>query len=273
MAGGRTGRGSRRRTHAASVVVPFPRSADGSRLDLARIVPSGRSLLIGFALILGVLAAYWGARASSVFAVEHVEVRGAPPEVVKEVRAATSQLVGTSLLTIDAKQIGDRVRSLPTVAGVSVDRSFPNTLVVKVAAERAVAVARHGRTAWLVSGSGKVIRQIELGTERGLPRLWLTRDVDVGVGRVLPSEVLPAARALGAVHEAEIRRRVKAVRTAQGELTIVLRRGPEIRLGDPSDVLLKLTVAARVLPVLEAGTAFLDVSVPERPVSSLYLNP
>ena len=35
---------------------------------------------------------------------------------------------------------------------------------------------------------------------------------------------------------------------------------------------LKLTVAARVLPLLEDGTVYLDVSVPERPVASATLN-
>ena len=45
MAGGRSARGSRRHAAAASVVVPFPRDAAGARLDLARFVPSGRSLL------------------------------------------------------------------------------------------------------------------------------------------------------------------------------------------------------------------------------------
>jgi hypothetical protein len=66
--------------------------------------------------------------------------------------------------------------------------------------------------------------------------------------------------------------RVKAVRFEGGQLTLVLRRGPEIRLGEASDVLLKLTVAARVFPLLGEGTAYLDVSVPERPVASRYFN-
>ena len=65
---------------------------------------------------------------------------------------------------------------------------------------------------------------------------------------------------------------MKGVRSSAGELTIVLRRGPEIRLGDPADVRLKLAVAAQVFPFLPGNAAYLDVSVPERPVSSRYLN-
>ena len=274
MAGGRTERGSRRRTHAASVVVPFPRNAAGDRLDLARLVPSGRSLLVGIAILAGILAAYWGAQSSSVFAVERVDVRGdAPPAVARQVRAATSDLVGVSLLTVDPGEVEAMVRALPTIAGVSVDRAFPHTLVVKVAAERAVAVVRQGRTAWLVTGAGRVIREIELRTERTFPRIWLPHDADVAAGRSLPAEAVPAARAVAAVHAVGLRRRVKSVRTAGDELTVILRSGPEIRLGEAKDVHLKLAVAARVFPALESGTAYLDVSVPERPVASPYLNP
>jgi hypothetical protein len=40
-----------------------------------------------------------------------------------------------------------------------------------------------------------------------------------------------------------------------------------VRLGDASNVALKLAVAARVIPLLDTGTGYLDVSVPERPVS------
>ena len=53
----------------------FRAAKTGDRLDLARLVPSGRSLLIAFALVVAVLGAYWGATASSVFAVEHLEVK------------------------------------------------------------------------------------------------------------------------------------------------------------------------------------------------------
>ena len=63
--------------------------------------------------------------------------------------------------------------------------------------------------------------------------------------------------------------RVGSVRANTGELTLRLRSGLEILLGDAADADLKLAVAARVIPLLDEGTKSLDVSVPERPVSSL----
>ena len=272
MAGGRTERGSRRRARAASVVVPFPRSEAGDRLDLARLVPSGRSLVIGFALLVGVLGAYWGARASTIFDVRQLEIQGAPPDVTRQVKVAAGGAVGSSLLALDAEEIEATVRALPSIAGVSVDRAFPNTLVVRVAAKQPVAVVRRGHSAWLVTGSGEVIRKIELGSELAFPRLWLTRDIAVTIGGALPANLAVATRALAAAEEVRLARRVKAVRSAGGQLTLLLREGPELRLGAPVELLLKLTVAARVLPLVENGTVYLDVSVPERPVASSYLN-
>ena len=267
MAGGRTERGSRRHARAASVVVPFPHGAPGDRLYLARLVPSGRSLLAAFAIVAGIVAAYWGAFASGVFAVERVEVLGAPAEVAREVLAATDDVRGRSLVAVDADDVEGVVRALPSVAGVSIDRAFPNTLVVRIAPERAVAVARRGHSSWLVTGAGKVIREIETGTELAFPRLWLTRGVAVRVGGTLPASYTPATKALAAAHDEKLPRRVKAVRATGGELTLVLRRGPEIRLGAATDLGLKVAVATAVFRLVDRSTGYIDVSVPERPVA------
>ena len=267
MAGGRGVRGSRRHVAAASVVVPFPRGTAGARLDLARFVPSGRSLLGSSVVLIVAAAAYWTASSTSVFALEQVEVRGAPPAVAKQVRTTTRELLGTSLVSIDADDVEGKLRALPTVAGVSVDRAFPHTLVVKVAPERPVAVVRRGRFSWLVTGAGKVIRPIETGTERSLPRLWLAKGTTIRLGGLVPAGWQPATRALAEAHSVGLGSRVKGIRPQGDELTLVLRRGTEIRLGRATEVGLKLTVAAKVLALVDSPTAYVDVSVPQRPVA------
>ena len=226
---------------------------------------------MSFALLAAALVAFWGVRSTSVFGVHEVVVEGAPPPVEREVRKVTDVLLGESLLQVDATEVADTVRALPSIAGASVDRAFPHTLVVRVSPERPVAVARRGRSSWLVTASGKVVREIETGTERGLPRLWLQKGVRVRVGGTLPATFAPATRALGAIRDVKLPRRIKAVRSSASELTLVPRHGPEIRLGDATDVVLKIAVAARVFPLLEEGSRYLDVSVPERPVASRYL--
>ena len=231
MAGGRGARGSRRHAAAASVVVPFPRDAAGARLDLARFVPSGRSLLATIGVLAAAGVAYVVGTSTPVFAVERVDVRGAPPALDREVTGATRGLVGQSLVTIDTEDVEGTLRALPAVAGVSVDRAFPHTLVVKVAPERAVAVVRRGDSSWLVTGAGKTIRRIETGTQRTLPRLWLAKGTTIRLGGSVPAGWLPAARALAEAHSVGLASQVKGVRPVGDELTLVLRRGAEIRLG------------------------------------------
>ena len=260
-------RGSRRQATAASVVVPFPRGASGARLDLVRFVPSGRSLVATLGLLVAVGAAYAVAYFTPVFALERVEVSGAPPKLTREVRAATAGLVGHSLVGIDANEVEGILRALPAVAGVSVDRAFPNTLVVRIAPERTVAVVRGGRFSWEVTGAGKVVRSIETGTQRHLPRLWLAKGATIRRGGVIPLGFIPATRALAEAHSVGLGSRVKGIRPIGDELTLVLRSGTEIRLGRATEVGLKLTVASRVLRLVDSGTAYIDVSVPQRPVA------
>ena len=59
---------------------------------------------------------------------------------------------------------------------------------------------------------------------------------------------------------------MRQVRTGDGELTLVLRSGTELRLGDSGDLRLKLSIAKELLP-LTAGARYVDISVPERPVA------
>ena len=65
------------------------------------------------------------------------------------------------------------------------------------------------------------------------------------------------------------------MRAADHELTFMLASGLELRLGDIRAVRLKLAVASRILPQLLArgGYAYLDVSVPERPVAGINSQP
>ncbi len=251
---------------AASAVVPFPRGGAGDRLDPAGFVPSGPSLLVALGIVVATGLAYWAALSTSVFAVERIEVLGAPPGVQRQVEAVAGTLRGQSLVGVHAGELEGRVRALPSIAGVSVDRAFPHTLVVKVAVERAVAVARRGSGAYLVTGTGKVVREVETGSNLHLARLWIPRGVTVRVGDELPPGYDPATRALAVAREVGFRRGVKGVRSSRGELTFVLRRGPEIRLGASTDFALKLAVAREVLARAGSGREYLDVSVPERPV-------
>jgi cell division protein FtsQ len=241
---------------------------------LARTLPSGRSLALGFALIAVAVGLYFAARGTSVFAVHEVEVQGAPPRVAAQVQAALERpLEGASLLEVSQADIDRALAGVPDVQATGYDRAFPRTLHVAVFAERPVAVLRRGGDAWLVSERGRVLR--ELGPQRpaALPRIWVAHLAAPPEGRLLRSEdAFRPAIALGAVlaGDREFLARIREARLREGEIDLVLRNGVEVRLGPPHDVPLKAAVAQEVLAALPgANGGYLDVSVPERAVASV----
>ena len=255
------------RTRAATI--PAPR-----RGELARALPSPRSLLAGGALFLAAAAAFFGARESSVFAVRTIEVRGAPPALRAQVVKALRRERGLSLLRVDGNLLDRRLALVPGVVSSTFDRSFPNTLVVVVKPERPVAVLRRGSDSWLVSARGRVLRELARGARPELPRIWVGRKTDVDVGATLTDDAGGrAARALAPLAQVRFPARVTAVRAGDEQLTFKLRSGLELRFGDSGDLRLKLAIARRILTGLgHAGAGdYVDVSVPERPVA--FLNP
>ena len=254
-----------------TAVLPLPAGPVSLGLPLARILPSGRSLLIGFALVALTVGAYLAARNTSMFAVQKVEVAGARPSVVERVDAALAPLEGMSLLSLDAAAIDRRLRALPDVSLVSYDRAFPHTAKIVVSAERPVAVLRKGSQAWLVTERGRVLQELEDPSGWSLPRIWIADAAVPGDGDLLDAEEgLAPSRLLGRALSADggFFQRVAEARAAEdGELTIVLRSGTEVRLGAADDLALQLAVAQRVLDLVGPDAQYVDVSVPERAVA------
>jgi cell division protein FtsQ len=272
MAGrGRGERASRPRARPASVVVPIPRARARVRLDADRLVPSARSLVLAFALLACSIGAWLVARETSVFALRTVEVSGAPAPVARQVNRVLEREVGTSLVEVDTDRLRHAVEKLPTVVSAELDRAFPHAIRVAVVPERPVLVVRRGAESWLVSARGRVMGTIVQGRRAALPRLWVRREVDLEPGALLGGDPAVAVAAVAPLRSTRLGR-VATVRTGKDGLTLALRRGLLVRLGEPVSIRLKLAIAARVLPLLAPETVYLDVSVPDRPVAGTSLN-
>src|SRR5438270_224507 len=101
-----------------------------------------------------------------------------------------------------------------------------------------------------------------------LPRIWVPRSASIDVGTsVADPDAARAVRALALVRRAGFARRIAAVRAADGELTLVLDQGPELRFGDATSLSLKLAVASRMLPLVARTSGYVDVTVPARPIA------
>ncbi len=242
-----------------------PRRSRAPRASRALRSPIGIALAAVLLATAGTVA-YVVARETSIFALERIEVDGAPPEVAGRVRGILESDLGRSLVAFDAGAAGRRLTALPEISAARFDRAFPHTLTVEVTLERPVAILRRGSEAWLVSARARVLRQLEKKPYPRLPRIWVPRTADVAVNATLSGPGARGVRALAPSAPARIRTAVRQVRAGDDELTLVLASGTELRLGDAGDIRLKLAIAARILP-LNAGAAYVDVSVPERPVA------
>ena len=218
-------------------------------------------------MVAAAFGAYFVARETAIFALDRVEVEGASPAVAKQVREALDPYVGKSLMRFDADQAARRLSAVAEVADTRFDRAFPHTLKVRVRLERPVAVLRRGSDAWLVSSSARVLREVRRPYPR-LPRIWLPRAADISVNSTLGGLGAKGVAALAPLRSVRLRADVRQVTVDDGELTLVLGSGTEIRLGDSGDLRLKLAIVKQLLP-LTGGAKYVDVSVPERPVAGL----
>jgi cell division septal protein FtsQ len=239
-----------------------------------RLLPSGRSLAVGFGLLAAAFALFVGARESAVFAVREIRVESVSPSQARFISRTLNDLRGTSLLRVDQDSIQRRLDRLPHVHLLGYDRAFPNGLRVQVSVERAVAVLRRRSDRWLVSAEGRVLRSLERPLRRPLPVVWVGRAVEPKVGVVVTApEPARAIRTVAAIRSAapSLTHRVWYVKMGEaGAATAVLVDRFEIRLGPSTDLPVKLAVASRVLATMRRegdAAAYLDVSVPERPVA------
>jgi cell division protein FtsQ len=248
---------------------PARRQPSLIRLKLARFAPSRHSVAIGLGIVAVAVGAYAIARETSLFAIDRIDVTGGSPALDAQVARALEPFAGKSLVGLDGGAVLRRAGALPMVVNATYDRAFPNTLRVTIVPERAVAVLRGGTVAWVVSARGRVMRAVGPSGAPSLPRIWLAKATTAQVGEILPLQ-LGRATVRAIASAGSLASHVATASVADGTLVFHLRSGLELVLGSPVNVALKAEVAAKVLAALPSGTRLVDVSLPDRPVTSTH---
>ena len=233
-----------------------------------RVLPSGRGLLAAIATVAIAGGLYGLARQTNMFAIRSVKVEGASPAIAAQAEAALRSFDGTNLLALNGAAVVQKLESLPTVLSATYDRGFPHTLRVRIVQESPVAVLRRGR----------VIATVDRRRYRSLPRIWLAPTAQIDVGTLAgDSDGGAAARALADFASSGFTRRIAWARVQAGSLRLGLRSGLELRLGSPVELRLKIAIVQSIVPTLalpsRGGPAYLDVSLPDRPVAGTNSQP
>jgi cell division protein FtsQ len=225
-----------------------------------------RRRLIAAALAIAVLYAgymLWF-RNLSWFAIDEVTVDGASTNE-RAIQAAVERIAGNmTTLHIKDDELRETVAQFPTVASVGANTSFPHTLHVTITERLPVAFIKVGATRTAVSADGYLLLGASFDP-KSLPRI----EAAAAHGARLDGDAAAQAAILGAT-PAPLRDRVTDSRwdDGQGGVVVGLDGGPELRFGDGSRARDKWTAAVAVLSSPAHGSpSYLDVSVPDRPVS------
>ena len=238
--------------------------------------PWRRGVLIGVAIVAVLGLLYVGARETPVFALQTVEVEGAPANVRQAVVQALEGTRGASLVSLDGDAVVRRLEALPSVQSVTYDRAFPHTLRLSVVPEQPVAVVNQASSLWIMSERGRVIGRTTSAEAPDLPRVRYLPEPPLVAGQIIADEDTKTILAALAEAPRGMPLPIHGARLEDGELTLVLtgegETTPLLLLGEPVGVGTKLRVAALVLRKLaieeRAALTYLDVTLPDRPVAS-----
>lgn len=246
------------------------------RRKVARVRGRHRLTLVLLPLIVvALVGAFLWLRSSDVLAVQRVTVPATTRVSEAELRAAVKPALGVSLLRVPVGAIEKALRQVPYVRTAHVYRAFPDTLEVRILEYQPQArVQMRDGSRWLVADDGRVLEK-DAGDGSSLPLFVTDGGAEPLPGEDLASPELVAALPMAvsisgsatwtATHPVD-----RIVVTSEGEVTMRLSGGAEVRMGKPTDLKQKLMVASEILDrYIREGKkpAYVDVRVLDRVVA------
>ncbi len=220
-------------------------------------------ILVIVAGIITALALAWAVTVSPLLAIEQIDVKGNAQVTPAEVIAAAHVGEGDAMVWLDLDQVAARLEASPWIRTAKVTRDWPRTLVIAVTERTPAAwVQVDGATGVLVvDGTGRVLARAD-APPAGLPQIVDVQGAEPG-GSIVPARGAAIAAAYGLYASA-----VSQISVTDGGAVVELVSGPEVRLGQPTQLGTKLRAAGAVLDALKAELpSYVDVSVPTNPVA------
>jgi len=215
---------------------------------------------VRFAVLMALLLAAASVPASSLFALERIEVEGHDILTAQQVIAASGLAPGArSIFLINVRDVASRLAAHPRIAATDVRVRAPHAIRITVRERTVVAAAPFARGYALMDATGIVIDVqaarpgVVLLSERGRTLSWATP------GQRIASPVIREALALLPRLPEALRMEIAHLQISPDrEVFIYLRDGLEVRGGPLRGVARRLGAAPEVLNRLRAEGAVLE---------------
>jgi len=122
-------------------------------------------------LAFGANAGYEAAVKEWYFAVTEVRVEGLSSAQERAIRKLIGPVEGSNSLTLNMRQIGERLLTHPWIESVDMRRELPATLVAVVRERVPVFIAVFGSGAWMMDGKGRLIEKVDSPEQISMPIL------------------------------------------------------------------------------------------------------
>jgi cell division protein FtsQ len=226
-----------------------------------------RRLIIRVSAVGIFLVLLWAAFFSPLLHVNEVKVVGAERTDADDVLSAAALDPEENILLLSTSEVADRVRELPWVRSVDVDRMLPGTVRIKVTERRPAMVLSLGAARWTIDSTGRVLGSG--AADRRLPVLAGVQVVTVEPKVRLRTKEAQAALAVWRGLPRSVRRDVVGIVAPTLErITLSLRDETLVRYGAPEEVAAKNEVLAVLLKRVRTEgieAAYIDVRAPLHP--------
>jgi cell division protein FtsQ len=223
-----------------------------------------RRLLVVLGVVVVVLAGVaYGVTMSPLLAVDTVQVRGTSHLTPAQITAAAGVHDGDAMAWVDTGAAVSGMEALPYVRAAHIERQWPHTVRITVQERIPVAWVDGAGGKALVDRSGRVLETVD-APPPGLAQLVGAKVVPPPGGAV---DTVGAARVAGTLAALWVGGVASVEATDQG-IVLHLAAGPEIRMGEATQVAAKIRAGLAVLDASKGQpVTYVDVSVPTNPVA------
>jgi cell division protein FtsQ len=224
-------------------------------------------------LAVAAVALFLWLRSSDVFAVTEVSAPATHHVTAEQIADAVSVARGVSLLRLSTEAIEKNFEVLPYVRSIHVYRQFPNSLEIRLEEYEPVArLQTADGTGWLGADDGRLLEKVGDQPSSTLPLIVAGGQFAAQPGGAAPPGVVAALSVAQMLQKPQVAASLPAVErisvSAGGDVVVHLAGGAEVRLGVPSDLKQKMTVAAEIIQeYLRDGRTleYVDASAADRP--------